>query len=73
MKVSHEPQPAVARVAEILTQPMAGPSNASNERKCALQGMNFDLMCAYFLNLNVVAWLHLNLTLGLAPHYGLSR
>ena len=40
---------AAARVAEI-PQPMAGPSNA-DERVRALQGMDFDTMRAYFLNL----------------------
>ena len=44
------PQPAAARVAEIPAQPMAGPSNA-DERVRALQGMDFDTMRAYFLNL----------------------
>ena len=39
-----------ARVAEIPQQPVAGPSNA-DERVCALQGMDFDTMCTYFLNL----------------------
>ena len=43
-------QPAVARVAEIPQQPMAGPSN-TDKRVRALQGMDFDTMRAYFLNL----------------------
>ena len=40
----------VARVAEIPQQPVAGPSNA-DERVRALQGMDFDTMRTYFLNL----------------------
>ena len=36
--------------AEIPVQPVAGPSNA-DERVRALQGMDFDTMRAYFLNL----------------------
>ena len=49
-KVPHGQQLAVARVAKILAQLMAGPSNA-DERVRALQGMDFDMMHAYFLNL----------------------
>ena len=49
-KVPRGHQPAAARVAEIPQQPMAGPSNA-DERVRALQGMDFDTMRTYFLNL----------------------
>ena len=49
-KVPHGQKLAMARVAEIPQQPMAGPLNA-DERVRALQGMDFDTMCAYFLNL----------------------
>ena len=40
----------MVRVAETPAQLMAGPSNA-DKSVCALQGMDFDMMCAYFLNL----------------------
>ena len=49
-KVPRGQAPQAARVAEIPQQPMAGPSNA-DERVRALQGMDFDTMHAYFLNL----------------------
>ena len=49
-KVPRGQAPQAARVAEIPQQLMAGPSNA-DERVCALQGMDFDTMRAYFLNL----------------------
>ena len=49
-KVPHGQQPAAARVAEIPVQPMAGPSNA-DERVRALQGMDFNTMHTYFLDL----------------------
>ena len=49
-KVPRGQAPQAARVAEIPQQPMAGPSNA-DERVRALQGMDFDTMRAYFLNL----------------------
>ena len=49
-KVLRGQQPAAARVAKIPAQPMAGPSNA-DERVHALQGMDFDTMHTYFLNL----------------------
>ena len=50
MKVPCGQQPTAARVAEIPKQPMAGPSNAG-KRVHALQGMDFDAMRTYFLNL----------------------
>ena len=49
-KVPQGQAPQMVRVAETPTQLMAGPSNA-DKRVCALQGMDFDMMCAYFLNL----------------------
>ena len=49
-KVPRGQAPQAPRVAEIPQQPMAGPSNA-DERVRALQGMDFDTMHAYFLNL----------------------
>ena len=50
MKIPRGQQSVAAMVAEIPAQMMAGPSN-TDERVCALQGMDFDTMCAYFLNL----------------------
>ena len=49
-KVPRGQAPQMVRVAETPAQLMAGPSNA-DKRVCALQGMDFDMMCAYFLNL----------------------
>ena len=49
-KVPRGQQPAAARVAEIPAQLVVGPSNA-DERVRALQGMDFNTMRAYFLNL----------------------
>ena len=49
-KVPRGQAPQAARAAEIPQQPVAGPSNA-DERVRALQGMDFDTMRAYFLNL----------------------
>ena len=49
-KIPHGQKPAMARVAKIPQQPMAGPLNA-DERVRALQGMDFDTMRTYFLNL----------------------
>ena len=49
-KVPRGQAPQAARVAKIPQQPMAGPSNA-DERVRTLQGMDFDTMRAYFLNL----------------------
>ena len=49
-KVPQGQAPQTVRVAKTPAQPMAGPSNA-DKRVCALQGMDFDTMCTYFLNL----------------------
>ena len=49
-KVPRGQAPQAARVAEIPQQPVPGPSN-TDERVRALQGMDFDTMRAYFLNL----------------------
>ena len=50
MKVPHGQQLAVARIAEIPTQPVAAPSNA-DERVRTHQDMNFDVIHTYFMNL----------------------
>ena len=48
-KVPQGQAPQTARVAEIPTQQIAGPSNDKHIR--ALQGMDFEVMKAYFADL----------------------